>query len=121
MWPLDNYSLLVTFLVLLLHLLLLLAAVLLGRKRKRPLSGGELLFCAVVPVFGPVCGLELIYAEEPDPELAMENYRQGLMRINSQERYDRFLHSGFRVLLRDEGRSIEETLGLVEKAFGLSE
>ena len=59
--------------------------------------------------------------EEPDPELAMENYRQGLMRINSQERYDRFLHSGFRVLLRDEGRSIEETLDLVEKAFGLSE
>ena len=69
MWPLDNYSLLVTILVLLLHLVLLLIAVLLGHKRKRPLSGGELLFCALLPLFGPVCALELIYAKEPDPEL----------------------------------------------------
>ncbi len=57
--------------------------------------------------------------EEPDPDKAMENYRQGLMRINSQEKYDRFLHAGFPVILRDENRSIEQTLGLVEKAFGL--
>ena len=59
--------------------------------------------------------------EEADPEKAMENYRQGLMRINSKERYERFLHSGFPVLIRDENRSIEETLKLVEKAFGLKE
>ena len=58
--------------------------------------------------------------EEPDPEKAMENYRQGLMRINSRERYDRFLHSGFTVLLRDDGRSAGETLALAEKAFGLA-
>ena len=58
--------------------------------------------------------------EEKDPDLAMENYRQGLMRINSPERYDRFLHCGFSVLLRDDKRSIEETFALVEKAFGLS-
>ena len=57
--------------------------------------------------------------EEPDPEAAMENYRRGLMRINSRERYDRFLHSGFPVILRDESRSVEETLGLVEQVFGL--
>ena len=57
--------------------------------------------------------------EEPDPEYALENFRQCLMRINTQERYDRFLHSGFQVLLRDESRSIEQTLALVEKAFGL--
>ena len=57
--------------------------------------------------------------EEPDPEKAMENYRQGLTLINSQENYDRFLNSGFQVILRDENRSIEETLELVEKAFGL--
>ena len=59
--------------------------------------------------------------EEADPEKAMENYRQGLMRINSKERYERFLHSGFPVLIRDENRSIEETLKLVEEAFGLKE
>ncbi len=59
--------------------------------------------------------------EEADPEKAMENYRQGLMRINSKKRYERFLHSGFPVLIRDENRSIEETLKLVEEAFGLKE
>lgn len=57
--------------------------------------------------------------EEPDPEKAMLNYRRGLERINSQERYDRFLHSGFSVIRRDNSRSIEQTLALVEKAFQL--
>ena len=57
--------------------------------------------------------------EEPDPEKAMLNYRQGLERINSQERYDRFLLSGFSVILSDDSRSIEQTLALVEKAFQL--
>ena len=56
---------------------------------------------------------------EPDPAAALENYRQGLLRINSRERYDRFLRAGFPVLLRDENRTVEETLALVEKAFGL--
>ena len=32
---------------------------------------------------------------------------------------NRFSHSGFRVILRDEGRSIEDTLAFVERAFGL--
>lgn len=57
--------------------------------------------------------------EEPDPEYALHNFRQCLARVNSKERYDRFLHSGFHVLLRDENRSIEQTLALAEKAFGL--
>ena len=57
--------------------------------------------------------------EESDPESAMENYRQGLMRINSRDKYDRYLHSGFQVILRDEARSVEQTFRLVEKAFGL--
>ena len=57
--------------------------------------------------------------EEPDPEYALNNFRQCLMRVNSQEKYDRFLNSGFQVILRDESRSIEQTLAIVEKAFGL--
>ena len=57
--------------------------------------------------------------DEPDPEKAMENYRKGLMLINSQENYDRYLHSGFHVIIRDESRSIEQTLEMVEKVFGL--
>ncbi len=57
--------------------------------------------------------------EEPDPEKAMENYRKGLELICSQESYDELLHSGFPVLLRDENRTIGQTMELAEKVFGL--
>ena len=50
--------------------------------------------------------------EEPDPEAALGNFRACLARVNSRENYERFRTSGFRVLLRDESRSIEETLAL---------
>lgn len=58
--------------------------------------------------------------DEPDPGRAMENYRKGLELINSQENYDRFLHAGFPVILRDENRTPEQTLELAEKAFGMA-
>ena len=58
--------------------------------------------------------------EEPDQEAAMENFRQCLARANSRENYDAFLHSGFQVLVRDENRTIEETMALAEKALGLN-
>ena len=57
--------------------------------------------------------------EEPNPEASLANFRKCLERINSRENYDRFLHSGFKVILRDDGRTIEETLAMVEEAFGL--
>jgi hypothetical protein len=57
--------------------------------------------------------------EEPDPEKAMENYRQGLKLICSQESYDELQNAGFHVLYRDENRTIEQTVSLAEKAFGL--
>lgn len=57
--------------------------------------------------------------EEPDPEAALENFKQCLMRINSPEKYEMFLNSGFHIITRDESRTVEETLSLVEKAFGL--
>lgn len=57
--------------------------------------------------------------EEDNPEQALENFRQCLKRINSPEKYDEFLHSGFQIITRDESRSIEETLCLAEKMFGL--
>lgn len=59
--------------------------------------------------------------DEPDTEKAMQNYRQGLELINSQESYDTLLNSGFHVILRDEGRTIEQTLALAEEAFGIKE
>jgi len=57
--------------------------------------------------------------EEENPTASMENFRQCLARINSRENYDAFLHSGFRVILRNESRSIAEPLDLVERMFGL--
>lgn len=57
--------------------------------------------------------------EEENPTRALENFRQCLARINSRKSYDTFLHSGFHVILRDEKRSIEETLSLAEVELAL--
>lgn len=59
--------------------------------------------------------------EEPDPEASLENFRNCLSRINSRENYDRFLNSGFKVILRDENRTVDETLALAETLLDLSE
>jgi hypothetical protein len=57
--------------------------------------------------------------EEPDPEKAMDNYRQGLELICSQEAYDELENSGYAVIYRDENRTVEQTVELAEKALGL--
>lgn len=57
--------------------------------------------------------------QEPNPDAAMANFREMLMRVNSKEAYDRFLNSGFKVLQRDDNRTVEETLGIVERMLGL--
>lgn len=59
--------------------------------------------------------------DEENPGLAMENFRQCLKRINSRAAYDSFLHSGFRVIVRDERRIIADTFAMVEKEFGLQD
>jgi len=53
--------------------------------------------------------------EEPDPQAALDNYREILTRICSKENYDELLHSGFQVIFRDEERSQEETVCLAEE------
>ena len=57
--------------------------------------------------------------KEKDPEYALNNFRECLKRINNQEVYDYYLNSGFNVLIKDEKRSIEDTLDLVCKLFNL--
>ena len=57
--------------------------------------------------------------EEPDPQAALDNYREILTRVCSKECYDELLHSGFEVIFRDENRSQEETVLLAEKIFGI--
>lgn len=59
--------------------------------------------------------------KEENPDEAIHNFRECLKRINSEENYNKFLHSGFHVLLRDDKRTIEETLQLAEKIFQLNE
>lgn len=57
--------------------------------------------------------------QEPDPDAAMVNFREMLMRVNSKEAYDKFFNSGFKVLLRDDNRTVEETLEIVEELLRL--
>lgn len=52
---------------------------------------------------------------EPNPESAMSNFRECLNRINSVEKYNEFLNSGFNVIIRDEHRTMEETVSLAEE------
>ncbi len=58
--------------------------------------------------------------EEPDPQAALDNFREILTRIHSKESYDELLNSGFKIIYRDENRSQEETVLLAEEIFGLN-
>ena len=53
--------------------------------------------------------------EEPDPQAALDNYREILTRICSKESYDEMERSGFKVIYRDENRTEEETVRLAEE------
>ncbi len=57
--------------------------------------------------------------EEPDPQVALDNYREILTRICSKECYDELENAGFKVIYRDENRSQEETVRLAEELLGI--
>ena len=57
--------------------------------------------------------------EEPNPQAALDNYREILTRINSKESYERLENSGFKVIYRDENRSQEQTVELAEQIFSI--
>ena len=58
-----------------------------------------------------------------DPVAVMENYRQGLARINSQEHYDEYANSGFFTVVReDNGIDTREAVcDTIARHFGLTE
>ena len=58
-----------------------------------------------------------------DPEAVMENYKQGLARINSKAHYDEYAQSGFFTLIReDNGKDTREEVCLtLAKHFGLTD
>lgn len=62
--------------------------------------------------------LEQIQKAE-NPEQTMKNYRECLARINSEEKYHEFEESGFFTLLRDDKRTLEQTLEILERHFNL--
>ena len=57
--------------------------------------------------------------EEPDPQAALDNYREILTRICSKETYEELERSGFKVIYRDENRTQEETVLLAEELLGI--
>ena len=56
-----------------------------------------------------------------EPETVMKNYRQCLVRINSQEHYDEYANSGFFTVIReDNGEDTREKVcDIIAKHFGL--
>jgi len=57
--------------------------------------------------------------EEPDPQAALDNYREILTRICSKESYEELENSGFKKIYRDENRSQEETVQLAEELLNI--
>ena len=55
-----------------------------------------------------------------NPEAVMENYRQGLARINSREHYEAYANSGFFTVIRaDDGKDTREAVcDIIAKHFG---
>ena len=58
--------------------------------------------------------------EEPDPQAALDNYREMLTQLHSKESYDELLNAGFPVIWRDENRTFEQTMDLTDEAFGIT-
>lgn len=62
--------------------------------------------------------LEQIQKAE-NPEKTMQNYRECLAQVNSADKYHAFEESGFFTLVRDDGRTLDQTLGILEEHFNL--
>ena len=58
-----------------------------------------------------------------DPAAVMENYRQGLARINSKKHYDEYANSGFFTIVREDNGTDtrEQVCDMIAKHFGLME
>jgi len=56
-----------------------------------------------------------------NPKSVMENYRQGLVRINSKEHYDEYANSGFFTVIREDNGidTREQVCDTIAKHFGL--
>lgn len=57
--------------------------------------------------------------EAKNPKKTMQNFRECIAKVNSKEHYDEFINSGFFVFKRDNSKTIEQTLEILENHFGL--
>lgn len=57
--------------------------------------------------------------ESENPSKTMHNFKQCIAKVNSKEKYDKFVNSGFFVNVRDGSKNIEQTLDVLEKHFKL--
>ena len=57
--------------------------------------------------------------EADNPQKTMQNFKDCIAKINSKEHYDEFVNSGFFVFVRDDTKTLEETLNILEEHFGL--
>ena len=58
--------------------------------------------------------------EAENPEKTMKNFKACIAKINSKEHYDEFLNSGFFVFKRNNTKTLDDTLKIIENHFGLS-
>lgn len=58
--------------------------------------------------------------EAENPVKTMQNFKACIAKINSQEEYDKFVNSGFFVFKRDNTKTLDETLEILEQHFGLT-
>ena len=54
-----------------------------------------------------------------NPKKTLENFKACIARVNSKEHYYEFINSGFFVFKRDDSKTIEETLEILEDHFEL--
>ena len=57
--------------------------------------------------------------EAENPVKTMNNFKECIAKVNSKEEYDKFVNSGFFVFKRDNTKTLEETLEILENHFEL--
>ena len=59
--------------------------------------------------------------EAKNPAKTLKNFKECIAKVNSKEHYDEFASSGFYVFKRDDTKTLDETLEIIENHFGLKQ
>ena len=59
--------------------------------------------------------------EAKRPAETLKNFKECIAKVNSKEHYDEFINSGFYVFKRDDTKTLDETLEIIENHFGLKQ